>query len=89
MNKKNWSKKLTEETWEYNITWKTTTWLTPFELVYGKKTMLTIEFEYNTLRTRTELDTDLPSPQREILSQLNTLDEFRMQVLFNTELVQQ
>jgi hypothetical protein len=46
MNKKNWSKKLIEAIWEYNITWKTTTGLTPFELVYGNKSMLPIEFEY-------------------------------------------
>jgi hypothetical protein len=32
---------------------------------------------------------DLPSTQREILNQLNALDEYRMQALFNTEVVQQ
>jgi hypothetical protein len=50
MNKKKWSKKLTKETWTYNIIWKTTIGLTPFELVYGKKSMLPIEFEYHTLK---------------------------------------
>jgi len=50
MNNKKWSKKLIETTWAYNITWKTTTRLTPFELVHGKKTMLPIEFEYHTLK---------------------------------------
>jgi hypothetical protein len=89
MNKKYWSKKLTEAAWAYNITWKTTTWITPFELVYGKKSMLPIEFEYHTLRTTVELDMNLQSTQREILSQLNSLDEYRMQSLFNTEVVQQ
>jgi hypothetical protein len=89
MNKKNWSKKLIEVAWAYNITWNTTTGLTPFELVYGKKVMLPIEFEYWTLRTITELDTDLPSTQREILSELNALDEYIMQILFNTEVVNQ
>jgi hypothetical protein len=37
--------------------------LTPFELVYGKKSMLPIEFEYLTLRTTPELDMDIPSTQ--------------------------
>jgi hypothetical protein len=46
MNKKNWSKKLIEATWAYNITWKTTTRLTLFELFYGNKSILPIEFEY-------------------------------------------
>jgi hypothetical protein len=89
MNKKNWSKKLIEVVWAYNITWKTTTWLTPFELVYGKKSMLPIEFEYRTLRTTSELNMDIPSTQKERLNQLNSLDEYRMQALFNTEVVQQ
>ena len=61
MNKKDWSKKLIEATWPYKITWKTTTWLTHFELVYGKKSMLPIEFEYHTLRTTTKLDMNLQS----------------------------
>jgi hypothetical protein len=50
VNKKKWSNKLIEGTKAYNITWMTTTGLTPFELVYGKKVMLPIEFEYHTLR---------------------------------------
>jgi hypothetical protein len=51
--------------------------------------MLPIEFEYHTLRTTTELDMNLQSTQRERLSQLNSLDEYMMQSLFNTEVVQQ
>jgi len=66
-----------------------TTRITHFELFYGKKSMLPIEFEYHTLRTTTELDMNLQSTQREILSQLNALDEYRMQSIFNTEVVQQ
>jgi hypothetical protein len=71
MNKKYWSKKLIEEAWAYKITWKTNTWITPFELVYGKKSMLPIEFEYHTLRTKTKLDMNLQSTQREILIYTN------------------
>jgi hypothetical protein len=51
MKKTKWENKLIEETWAYNVTWKTTTSITPFELVYGKKYMLPIDFEYLTLRT--------------------------------------
>jgi hypothetical protein len=43
--------------------------------------MLPIEFEYHTLRTTTELDMNFQSPQREILSQLNSLDEYRSNLL--------
>jgi hypothetical protein len=77
MNRKDWSKKLTKVVWEYNITWKTTTWLTSFELVYGKKSiLLPIEFEYDTLRTTTALDMNLQSTKKEKLNQLNALDEY-------------
>jgi hypothetical protein len=50
--------------------------------------MLPIEFEYHTLRTTAELDMNLQSAQKEISIQLNALDEYRMQTLFNTEVVQ-
>eukprot|EP00253_Pinus_taeda_P012694 PITA_12694 len=39
-NMKDWEKRLVEATWAYNTTWKTTTGLTPYELVYGKKALL-------------------------------------------------
>ena len=56
---KDWADKIVESTWVYNTTWKTTTSFAPFELVYGKKALLSIEFEYNTLRMETQLDLDL------------------------------
>eukprot|EP00253_Pinus_taeda_P033179 PITA_33179 len=48
--RKDWAKRLVESTKAYNTTWKTTTGFTPYELVYGKKALFSIEFEYNTLR---------------------------------------
>lgn len=58
-SKKDWADKLVEATWAYNITWKTTTGFTPYDLVYGKKALLSIEFEYNTLRMIAQLDLDV------------------------------
>eukprot|EP00253_Pinus_taeda_P016882 PITA_16882 len=46
---KDWVERLVEAIWAYNTTWKTTTRFTPYDLVYGKKDLLSIEFEYNTL----------------------------------------
>eukprot|EP00253_Pinus_taeda_P014627 PITA_14627 len=46
-SRKDWADCLVEATWAYNTTWKTTTGFTPYELVYGKKALLSIEFEYN------------------------------------------
>eukprot|EP00253_Pinus_taeda_P029141 PITA_29141 len=39
---KYWADQLVEATWAYNTTWKTTTGFTLYELVYGKKALLSI-----------------------------------------------
>jgi len=44
MNIKNWEEKLKDTLWAYRIMWKNTTGFTPYQLVYGKKVMLPIEF---------------------------------------------
>jgi len=79
--------RLVEATWAYNTTWKTTTAFTPYELVYGKKALLSIEFEFNTLRMESQLDLDLSHAQKERLLQLNGLDEYRLEALLHTEVV--
>eukprot|EP00253_Pinus_taeda_P025911 PITA_25911 len=85
---KDWADRLVEVTWAYNTTWKTTTSFIPYELVYGKRALLSIEFEYNTLRLATQLDLDLSHAQQERLLQLNGLDEHWMQALLHSEVVQ-
>ena len=70
-NRKYWAYRLVEATWAYNTTWKTTTRFTPYELVYGKKALLSVEFEFDTLRMEVELNLDLPNAQKETLLQLN------------------
>lgn len=62
-SRKYWENHLVEATRAYNTTWKTTTSFTPYELVYGKKALLSIEFEYNTLRLEAQLDLDLSHAQ--------------------------
>eukprot|EP00253_Pinus_taeda_P010361 PITA_10361 len=87
-SRKDWEDCLVEATWAYNTTWKMTTGFTPYELVYGKKALLSIEFKYNTLRVAAQLDLDLSHAQWERLLQLNGLDEQRMQALLHSEVVQ-
>jgi len=82
-DRKDWVERLVEATWAYNTTWKTTTGFTPYELVYGKKALLSIDFEYNTLRMATQIDLDLCHAQKERLFHLNGLDEFIMQALLH------
>ena len=77
-SRKYWADRLVEATWAYNTTWKTTIVFTPYELVYGKKALLSIEFEFNTLRMAAQLDLDLSDAQKERLLQLNGLDERRL-----------
>jgi len=79
---------LAKATWAYNTTWKTTTGFTPYDLVYGKKALLSFEFEYNTLRMVAQLDLDVTKAQQERLLQRNGLDEFRMQALLDIEVIQ-
>eukprot|EP00253_Pinus_taeda_P030063 PITA_30063 len=43
-SRRDWADHLVEATWAYNITWKNTTSFTPYELVYGKTALLSIEF---------------------------------------------
>ena len=64
-SRKDWAYRLVEATWAYNTTWKTTTGFTPYELVYGKKDLLSIEFEFNTLTMAAQLDLDLNHAQKE------------------------
>ena len=87
-SKKDWADRLVEATWAYNTTWKTTTRFTPYELVYGKKALLLIEFEFNTLSMAAQLDLDISHTQKERLIQLNGFDEYRLQALLHKEVVQ-
>ena len=82
-SRKDWADRLVEATWAYNTTWKTTTGFTIYELVYGKKAFLSIEFEYNTLRVAAQLDLDLSHAQHKRLLQLNGLDEHSMEALLH------
>eukprot|EP00253_Pinus_taeda_P010952 PITA_10952 len=88
-SRKYWVERLVEGTWAYNTTWKTTTGFTPYDFVYGNKSLLSIEFEYNTLIMATQLNLDVTRAQQERLLQLNELDEFRMHALLHTEVTQE
>ena len=55
-NREKWVDRLVKATWAYNKTWNTTTGFTPYEMVYGKKALLSIEFEFNTLRMVAQME---------------------------------
>ena len=89
IHKNDWAMKLFEAVWAYKTTWKTTTGITPFHVVYGKSAMMLVEFEHKTLRIVFELNLDLTTTQPEKILTLNGLDEWRKSALHNTEMVQQ
>lgn len=87
IHKKDWATGLLEVVWAYMITWKTTSFTT-YELVYGKKAILLIEFEYKTLRKTLKLGMDLCEAQKDRLHNLNALDEIKMESIHHTNIVQ-
>jgi len=64
MKRKDCSDKLKDALWAYRITWKNTTEFNPYQLVYGKEFILTIEFQIHTFKLATELGLDLWEAQR-------------------------
>ena len=57
--------RLGEAVWAYTIMHKTTIGISPYELVFGKKVMLPIEFKHKTLRTTSQLDLDIIEDHKE------------------------
>jgi len=54
-----WADKLLEALWAYQITWVNVTGHRPYELVYGKQVLLTIEFQVKPFMTATQLGMNL------------------------------
>ena len=75
---RDWADRLPEALWAYRTTWRDTTGLSPYDLVYGKSAIFSIEFEIQTLRTTTKMNLDVTEAQKRILNQLNELNENRL-----------
>ena len=88
-NQKDWADRLPEAIWAYRTTWKNTTGYNPYELVYGMKVLLPIEFQIKIFRTTAEIGMDLSEAQQQRLNQINELDEMWQDVIQQTNLVQQ
>lgn len=59
LHKRDLATRLPEVVWACNITWKSTTSFSPYELVFEKKPLLPIEFEIQTLRIALEIGLDV------------------------------
>jgi hypothetical protein len=76
-HRKDWENILTNIIWAYNTTWKETTRFTPYESFHGKKVMLPIEFEIQTLWTTLDLGFNLFKAQQKRMNNLNAQDEYK------------
>ena len=88
LHHKDWVDRLPEALWAYRTTWRNTTGHTPYQLVYGKQVLFTIEFQVKTFRTAAQLSLNLDEAQEQKLMQLNELDEIRQDVVQRTVLIQ-
>lgn len=87
-SKKNWDVKLTTTFWAYRTTFKVTTPTTPFSSVFGIDATLPIEFEGEALRIAVSFRlTDMQS-LRNMLIDLEKLDEKRRVAAQNIETIQ-
>ena len=59
LHQRDWDDRLSKSLWAYKTTWRSTTCLNPYKLVYGKKVTLPIEVEIKTLRTAFQLCMDI------------------------------
>jgi len=58
LHKKDWSNRFPKALWAYMITWRNTIGFSLYELVYGKKFLLPIEFEIRTFNMAIDLGID-------------------------------
>ena len=72
LHHKDWADRLPEDLWAYRITWRNTTGHTPYELVYVKQVLLTIEFRVKTFRMAAQLGMNLDEAQKQRILQINT-----------------
>jgi hypothetical protein len=89
INRQNWASEIPNALWDYRTTWRNTTGYSTYHLVYGKEPIFPIEFEIKTLRMAHEIGLDLTKAHKQILQQLNELDEAHMSVVECTIVIQQ
>jgi len=56
IHRKDWVEMLPKYLWAYRTTWRNTMGHEPYELVYGKQVMFSIEFQIKTFKMAVQLD---------------------------------
>ena len=62
-HRRDWATRFPKALWAYRKTWRSTTGYSPYQLVFGKEPIFSIEFEIQTLRTAQEVGLDLNKAQ--------------------------
>jgi len=88
LRRRHWAERLPEALWAYRTTWRNTTGHSPYELVYGKKVLLPIEFQVRTFKMAVQLGMDLSEAQKHRMEQLNEPYEIKQEEILRTDLVQ-
>lgn len=64
LHNKDWVGRLLEALWAYRTTWKMTTRLTPYDLIYRNRVFLPIKFEIKTICIALYLRMNLSDAQK-------------------------
>ena len=87
-SKRDWDNKLTAALWAYRTTYKVTTRMTPFALMYGLEAVLPIEFEIRPLRLAISERLDTSDFLKARLTGLEALNESRQLASQHVEVTQ-
>ena len=87
-SKRDWDNKLTAALWAYRTTYKVTTRMTPFALMYGLEAILPIEFEIQSLRLAISERLDTSDSLKARLTGLEALNESRQLASQHVEVTQ-
>ena len=87
-SKRDWDNKLTAALWAYRTTYKVTTRMTPFALMYGLEVVLPIEFEIRSLQLAISEQLDTSDSLKARLKGLEALNESRQLASQHVEVTQ-
>ncbi|XP_074299380.1 uncharacterized protein LOC141630464 [Silene latifolia] len=85
-NRKDWSMKLVDTLWAYQMTYKTLIGTSPYKFVYGKVCHLPLELEYKAYWAIKEFNLDLKLSEEKRILQIQELEEFRFHSYDNAKI---